>query len=149
MTTIDVSHYNQHIKYFQYLWPIAKAIEPVANCRLAACLVHRNEIISVGVNMKKSHPFMLRFSRHEDAIYLHAETDAIKNALKEYDEEFLRRCKLYVLRVKKPQEYSRHYVTGMAKPCIGCQRALATFNIKECYFSLDSDTPGVFNYGSL
>lgn len=140
---------DPHLKYFQYLWPVAKAIEPVANCRLAACLVYRNEIISVGVNRKKTHPFMLRFSRHEDAIYLHAETDAIKNALKEYDEDFVSRCKLYVLRVKKPQEYSKHFVTGMAKPCAGCQRALATFNIRECYYSLDSESVGEITYGYL
>lgn len=149
MTTIAANLVDPHHKYFQYLWPIAKAVSPVANCRLAACLVYRGEIISVGTNMKKSHPFMLRFSRHEEAIYLHAETAAIKNALKEYDEEFIQKCRMYVLRVKKPQEYSKHYVTGLAKPCIGCQRALATFNIRECYYSLDSDTPGVLSYGYL
>jgi len=143
------THLSSHYRYFQYLWPIAKAVEPVANCRLAACLVHRNEIISIGVNKKKSHPFMLRFSRHEEAIYLHAETDAIKNALKDYNEDFIRRCRMYVLRIKKPQEYSKHYVCGIARPCIGCQRALATFNIRECYYSLDTETPGDISYGFL
>lgn len=140
---------DPNLKYFEYLWPLARDIEPVADCRLAACLVYKNDIISVGVNRKKSHPFMLRFSRHEDAIYLHAETDAIKNALKSYDEEFLQRCRLYVLRVKKPQEYSKHYITGMAKPCSGCQRALATFNIRDCFYSLDGTRPGVLTYGYL
>ena len=57
--------------------------------RLASAIVFKNQVVSYGVNQNKSHPFHSRFSDHDDAIFLHAETDAIKNALKRIEEEDL------------------------------------------------------------
>ena len=57
--------------------------------RHAAAVVYKNQIVSYGVNQRKSHPFHSRFSEHDDAIFLHAETDAIKNALRQISEDEL------------------------------------------------------------
>jgi len=45
----------------------------------------------------KSHPFQKRWAPHPEAIYTHAEIDAIRNALKR--DEDLTRCTLYIARL--------------------------------------------------
>ncbi len=129
-----------------YLEKIAIGInaETINRARLAACLVYKNDIISVGVNMLKSHPFQARFGRNDDSIYLHAETNCIKNALKVTDLNTIEKSKMYIHRVKYNGSHNkRKFVSGMAKPCEGCARAISTFNIKSVMFSCDD---GSFNY---
>ena len=123
-------------KYFNYLTKIATTIEPVRRARLAACLVYKNEIISVGYNQKKSHPFQKQFGKNEEAIFLHAETAAIVNAVKTHDLETIKKSSMYVLRLKRVGK-SPVLVQGLAKPCIGCQRAVAQFDISDVYYTTD------------
>ncbi len=117
-----------------HLFKIAEAIEPVNNARLAAALVHKNRIIAYGFNKKVSHPFQVKFASHPDKIYLHAEISCIKNALRHVDVDFLKRCTMYVLRIKKSGKY---FVHGLAKPCKGCQLALDTFGISKIIYTED------------
>lgn len=114
---------------------VAIANEPVSRSRIAALLVHRNEIISVGYNKMKSHPMAKRFQKHEEALYLHAEIDCIKNALRIVDVDYLSKCTMYVLRVKHPENDNKKFIRGMAKPCCGCVMAIETFGIKKVYFT--------------
>jgi len=108
--------------------------------RHAAAIVYKNQIISYGVNQKKSHPFHSRFSEHDDAIFLHAETDAIKNALRQISEDDMEKATLYVCRVKYDSNGPGKKLTwGNSKPCIGCQRAIANFGIKDVIYSNDGD----------
>lgn len=109
--------------------------ERVANMRLAACVVYKGDIVSLGWNQKKSHPFQMQFAKNDMAIYLHAEIDCIKNALKILSLEELRRSTMFVLRAKADLS------PGLAKPCEGCTRCIANFNIRECYY-----TTGEKNY---
>ncbi|NDB61641.1 hypothetical protein EB001_24855, partial [bacterium] len=51
-----------------------------SNIRFAAAVVYRNKIVSVGYNRRKSHPFQAKFAKNPEAIFLHAEVHAIKNA---------------------------------------------------------------------
>jgi deoxycytidylate deaminase len=120
---------------------IAESVEPVSQARLAAAIVYKNDVISIGINQKKSHPFQRRFSKHEEAIFLHAEVDAIKNALRHISIDQLAKSKLYVTRVRY-ETSEKHIHTsnlrrGLAKPCQGCMKAIATFNIKHVCFSTD------------
>ena len=108
-----------------------------SNIRFAAAVVYRNKIISIGYNRKKSHPFQAKYAKNADAIYLHAEIHAIKNALREISVEDLSKCELYITRVKKPESHSNHFVWGLAKPCCGCQRAIAEFGIKRTVYTTD------------
>ncbi len=111
---------------------LIKSLEPrdlVANHRLGALVTIRKKIIAFGFNSYKSHPLQKKFGRNEKAICLHAEIDAIKNALKRVKISDLKRATLYVARIKKDG------TIGMAKPCTGCQRAIVAFGIKQVIFT--------------
>ena len=120
---------------------VAETVEPVAGGRLAACVVYKNDIVSMGINQKKSHPFQKRFGKHELAVFLHAETDAIKNALRHISVDDLAKSKLYVSRVRfesaELNPIKERLRRGLARPCVGCMRAIANFNIRHVCFSTD------------
>ena len=118
---------------------VAEALEPVSNARLAAAVVYKNDIIAIGVNQNKTHPFQRRFAKHEGAIYLHAEVDAIKNAMKHISLPDLAKSKLYISRIKYETGSLTKLQRGLAKPCSGCSRAIATFNIKHVCFTTDNN----------
>ena len=115
--------------------------------KLAACLVIRNEIISVGFNSDKSHPLQKRFAKNNDAIFKHAEVDCIIKALKVVDEEDLKDATLYVHRVKKKNKGDANWVTGLAEPCPGCQKAIEHFGIKRTVYSTDEE--GLIGFNQL
>lgn len=127
----------KHEKHFKLLEKIAMANEPVSRARLAAILVYRNEVLGVGYNKHKTHPFQKRFAKHELAISLHAEIDALINARKMYSDDIIAKSTMYVLRIKRPDEDSKDFIRGMAKPCKGCQRALTVFNIRKVYYTTE------------
>ena len=120
---------------------VAESIDPVSNARLAAAVVYRNDIIAIGTNRKKTHPFQRRFAKHDMAIYLHAEIDAIKNALRHISLTELAKSKLYISRMRyadsEPKPTPDKLMHGLAKPCEGCMRAIATFDIKHVCFTSD------------
>lgn len=130
-------------KFWNILEKVAIASDPVGRMRLAACLVYKNELISIGTNKYKTHPIAKQFSKNDHAIYLHAEIDAIKNALRVVDVDFLTKCTMYVMRVKHPDHDHKGFVRGMAKPCCGCEMGLESFGIKRVYFTTDD------GYGEL
>jgi deoxycytidylate deaminase len=111
-------------KHFNMLEKIADAVEPVGRQRLAACIVRGKRIVSIGVNKKKTHPIQMKFASHPEALYLHAEIDAIVNA-----REDVRGADMYVLRKMNNGQ------CGMAKPCEGCQRAIKFFGIRRVYWT--------------
>lgn len=116
---------------------VALSTEKVANARVAAALVFRNDIISIGTNKKKSHPFQKRFRKNKNAIFLHAEIDAIKNALKVHPLHIIERSKLYVCRMKQ-HPHTKEYQYGLVKPCIGCISAIEAFGIRDVKYTCDS-----------
>jgi len=107
--------------------------------KLAASLVIRNEIISIGQNSIKSHPLQKKFAKNIEAIFKHAEVDCIINALKHIDTEDLSKSTLYVYRVKKSSKDSTNWVDGYSEPCCGCKQAIIHFKIKRVVFSTDED----------
>jgi len=135
-----------HMKVMDSLAKIAEDLDKNMNrsgARLASAIVLKNQVVSYGVNQNKSHPFQYRFSDNDDAIFLHAETDAIKNALKRIGEEDLIKATLYICRVKYDKAGKNKAVTwGLSRPCVGCQRAIATFGIGDVIYSDE----GVGNY---
>ena len=130
-----------HLKVLNTLEKIADDLDLDINrtrARHAAAIVYKNQIVSYGVNQRKSHPFHSQFSDHESAIFLHAETDAIKNALKRINEYELEKSTLYVCRVKYTDNTPNKKLTwGLSKPCHSCFRAIATFGIKSVIYTGD------------
>lgn len=119
-------------KLLDFLSKVAEAAEHDGlRAKLAAAVVIRNEIISVGFNRKKSHPFQAQFGSNDKSIYLHAETDAINRALKYISKEDLRKATLYVARVKYKDNHSKKVIWAESKPCCGCQRAITSHGIKR------------------
>lgn len=108
---------------------VASSVDRVANARLAAGLLYKGDFVSIGTNQSKSHPFQAQFTKHHEAIYLHAETDAIKNGLKVLSLTELSKCTLFVCRIKQDQSF------GLARPCEGCMRAIANFDIRRVYYT--------------
>ena len=128
---------NKDKKYMDFVRRLATSNN--MKMKLAACLVIRNEIISVGFNSDKSHPLQKRFSKNNEAIFKHAEVDCIIKALKIVDEEDLKDATLYVHRVKKQNKGDANWVTGMAEPCPGCVKAIEHFGIKRTVYSTDQE----------
>ena len=73
---------KRHTKYLEKLTSVASKLPPVKASRVAACIVYKGRVVSVGVNSKRTDTFQKRFSKNEHAIYLHAEIAAIKAAKK-------------------------------------------------------------------
>ena len=129
---------NRDFRFIDTALTHAASSEKVAAARVSAILVIKNRIIAFGTNRRKSHPFQAEYGKNKDSIFLHAETDCIKNALKSVDMEDLRKATMYVARVKK---HEGRDVWGMAKSCCGCTRAIVEFGIKRVVYT--TDTMGV------
>ena len=122
----------------ELLFRFALASPPVAHTRIAAALVHKRQVLAFGRNQYKTHPLQAQYGKNEQSIYLHAEIDAIARAWGNLEGEPLRRGSrrgtvLYILRIKRESSRGK-YVLGLAKPCIGCMRAIIAFGIdRVCY----------------
>lgn len=135
-TSPNQSGKTRHSKHINTLSQIAINVEPVAQARIAAGIVYKNTLISTGVNKSKTHPFQKKYGKNKDAIYLHAETDVIKNVINKITLDKLSKCVLYICRVKIE---NGKFVFGLAKPCDGCIKAISTFNISKVYYTLDNE----------
>lgn len=111
------------------------AANPNPTEKMAAAIVYRNRIISVGMNSMKSHPLQAKYAKNKEAIYLHAEIAAIKNSLRELNVDELSKCDIYISRVKKEKPFSNKYVWGLAAPCSGCRRAIAEFGLRKVVYT--------------
>lgn len=119
----------------QQLFNLAVDIQPVARAKIVAALVYKNKIIAYGNNSTKTDPLQSKFSKNPKAILLHAEISCIKNAIKRYGTDILKKSTLYVIRAK--QNPDGDFVYGMAKPCSGCYGAILHFGIPKVVYSTD------------
>jgi tRNA(Arg) A34 adenosine deaminase TadA len=81
---------------------------------------------------------MWEWGKNQDSIYLHAEIDAIKNALRLITQDQLAKCDIYIVRIKHPDNGSSSWVEGLAKPCSGCMRAITSFGLKKVFWTEDN-----------
>jgi len=130
---------DKHARHLNVLSRLAVSIPyPVkTNARLAACVVYKNDIVSFGINEMKSHPFQAKWGTNKEAIFLHAEVSAIKNALKQISLKEFEKSTLYVCRVRYEDWTKQKIVFGLSRPCDGCIRCISTFNLRSVYYSLD------------
>jgi tRNA(Arg) A34 adenosine deaminase TadA len=120
---------KKELSFISILKKITQDMKCVGNQTLAACIVKNNKIISFGHNKNKTHPLQSKFSKHPQAIFLHAEIDAIKNAVKRIGVEDLIGSTLYIVRTKKDGS------EGLAKPCKGCMQAIESFNLAKVVYT--------------
>jgi tRNA(Arg) A34 adenosine deaminase TadA len=105
--------------------------------KLAAGIVYKKSLIAVGLNSFKTHPLMLLYGKNDQSVFLHAEIDVIKNALKVITLEELEQCDLYVYRVKREGQYSSRWINGLSRPCAGCMRAIEAFGVRGVFYTTD------------
>lgn len=121
------------------LFEMAKASKPVHRVRCLAAITHKKlDSPIIASNAVKSHPFQMRFARNSDSIFLHAETNVIRQALRHLDADDLSKATLYVARAKI-NPLTHKWEMGMACPCRGCQKAIVTFDIENVFFTLDGE----------
>lgn len=123
---------------FDTLFSVALNTERVANAKMAAAIVRRNKIIAIGINNTKTNPFITDFKKHPEANFPHCEVEAIRIALRNISEEELSKCDLYISRVKKNRR-GGEYVTGLAKPCEGCMKAIMRYKPRNVYYTTDTN----------
>jgi tRNA(Arg) A34 adenosine deaminase TadA len=131
---------DRDTKHLHNLFMIARDIEPMGSSRMAASLVYKNRVMFYGLNQDKTHPFQAQYAKNEEAIYWHAETKAIHNALRMVDENDLKKMTLYVSRAKHPDgsnNLSNKWVWGNSKPCSGCMSCLYKYEVKRIVYSMD------------
>jgi len=113
--------------------------ESVRRVPMAAGIVYKRHLVATGVNQQKTHPLMLGKGYRKDQLYMHAEVDAIRNALRLITVSQLSQCELHIVRVKHPSTDSNTWIHGLAKPCKGCARTIANFGITKVYWTTDSE----------
>jgi deoxycytidylate deaminase len=129
---------NMKTEIFQEVFKLAQAVEPVRGARIAASVVRKGKVVSYGFNHKKSHPFQAKFCKNKDAVFFHAEVHAIKNALQIIDIDDLSKCELYIVRAKRDKN-NKKWITGLSKPCSGCQKCIDVFELKNIYYSEEKE----------
>jgi deoxycytidylate deaminase len=123
-----MSRVFKHQKILQNLTEVALATPKVSSCKVSAAVVYKNRIVSYGVNSYKTSPFQKKYGKNEHAIFLHAEIAAIKNASRHLTLSQLSHSVLIICRVNDQG-------LAMSKPCVGCQRAIIEFGIKQVFFT--------------
>lgn len=113
------------------LFGVATKLKPTARCRVVAAITRRGKIMSIGHNSYNSCRLARQFKKHDLALYNHAEVNAIHNFLRRYPAPHLKKCKIYVCRVKLIDGV---FILGASKPCIGCLKAIHAFGLKDVIY---------------
>lgn len=129
---------GRDLRFMAIARKIAISTDPVARAKVAALLVIKNQLVSVGQCQLRTHPFQAKFNSHPSAIFLHAETNAIHDALNQLHSYDLKKATLYIFRVKKDKS-EQYWVDGLALPCKGCMSAIVTYGVKKIVYSTDTE----------
>lgn len=127
------------------LWKYTESVHSTGRkrVRMGSVLVYKKRIIAFGMNRIKSHPMQLQFNEYP---FLHSEVDCIIRALKHIDIDKLPYCNLFTLRLKYENSNRDKLIMGSAKPCKGCSKFLAYFNISNINYSTDQQYMEKYNY---
>lgn len=116
---------DRDYKFLSHAEQISR-LSPRSQHQVGCVISQRNEMVGVGYNTAKTHPFQARWNKRSP--YLHAETMALIDAMK--NKSFTPdRSTIYVSR------YSRHGMLGCSYPCEHCWSALNHVGIRNivCY----------------
>ena len=118
---------TKELRTLEHLHNYAKEVNFDHKQRLAAAIVKKGDIIGIGHNKMKTHPIQRKFAKNDEAIYLHAETSAILDAVNRGENPS--GGVMYVIRRMRDESL------GLARPCSGCMRALAAYGIDRVVYS--------------
>jgi len=105
----------------------AEEHESTFRVRVVAAVVNKGKIVAIGKNQNKTHPVAARYSKHPEAIYLHAEVDAINKAKRLLRD--LSKAELHIVRMKHDGSL------GLARPCSGCSKCIKAEKIPKIFYT--------------
>lgn len=106
--------------------------------RLASAIVKKRKILGYGINSyKKTHPLQAKFKKNDAAIYLCAETACIINSSKRFNPNELVGSTIYIVRIKYTDAARQNITTGLAYPCIGCQKRIKEAGISKFVYTTE------------
>lgn len=128
---------NEFTKRDMRFFEVAKAMARTSKhprFSVGAALVCGGQVISVGVNMNKTHPMQKKYNKYRNIDKpmhhnLHAEIAAIMEAVHKLDD--LKNVKVYVYRETKDG------TPAMARPCAACMPCLNDHGIVDIYYTTD------------
>jgi len=103
--------------------------------KVAAGVIYKNRLMYVGVNSYKTNPIMLNGDYRVGQIHLHAEADALVQALRGMSQRQLAKSAMWVVRVKRSP--SGGFTEALARPCPGCWSLINESGIKEVEWTED------------
>lgn len=119
-------------KIFDLLFSEATSLEPIFDSCIVAGLVRRGRLLITQRNLKKTHPLAARWSKHPEAVHLHAEAGLILRAsLEGMTMEQIAECDVLIARAMYLDRTRAVKVRGLARPCIGCIGLLAHYRVKR------------------
>lgn len=101
--------------------------------KIGAVLVYKNEILSVGCNLIKSHPKQMVYNKNREFEFdlcphnIHAEF----NAVLKYKGIIPKHSIMYVYRLTKQGNQ------GMGRPCKACQKMLKEYGIYDVVYTTE------------
>lgn len=131
---------NKDIRFMDVAYRHAASTERAFGYRFGVLIVIKNRIIAFGTSKEKTHPFQMLHGKNEEAIYLHAEIDAVRNALRFVDENALRKATMYIARAKNEHPVGP-VIPGKAKPCKGCMGLLSAWEFRKIVYTTGEDNP--------
>lgn len=120
---------SRDIRFISLAQKMAEDVEPWAGVRIASVLAYRGDLLSIGYNSSKTHPFQARFGKNRHAVHWHAETLCISNAINRNHAELLAKSTMYVVRITMGNE------PALSRPCQGCAKAIHTHRIRRVLYS--------------
>ena len=124
---------NRILKFFEVAKAVSKTSE-YPRVKIGCCIVKKNKILAVGVNLLKSHPIQKVFNEFRgldtNKIHnnIHAELDAI---LKVRHREDLEGADIYIYR--EDVEGKKR----ICKPCSACKNLLKLYKLRTVYYTAD------------
>ena len=122
---------QKDIKYFNVAKTVARTSE-YPRIKIGSCIVKKNKILGVGINMVKSHPTQKIYNKNRgidiNRIYnnIHAELDAI---LKVANKKDLEGASIYLYRENSTGEIR------MCRPCSACMALLQKYHLRYIYYT--------------
>lgn len=132
---------NKTERIIHQLFLMARDQKPVGRARVASALAHKGKVIAYGFNQYRTAWMQRKFKKHPEANHVHAEVDAIRNALKIYGPGIVAKSTLYVARAKIIDGVA---VLGNARPCCGCESCINWHGISRVWYSTDSGEVELF-----
>lgn len=126
---------NTTEKIVDQLFVLARDSQKYARARICAAVVHNRRIVSYGFNQERTNILQRRFKKNIHAEYLHAEIDAIKNAIKCSSYDVIKNSTLYVVRAKV---LNGEFIKAESKPCVGCKSCIEFHNMKKMVYICDT-----------